>query len=114
MNLSNRIENETCVILIEEDLTWKNAEEFYFYVETLVEEHSLRTVVINLAKVKKIDSAGIGKMFSLYKRFQKKQIQLIICHVSDELFEMIKGIGLDGIFNFHSSEAKALASLHTE
>ncbi len=114
MSFSDRIENDICVLSVEEDLTWNSAEEFYFYVETLVEDHPLNAIVLNLEQVRKIDSAGIGKIFSLYKRCQKRQMQLTICNVSDDLLDMIKSIGLGSIFTFHKSEEEALASLQTQ
>ncbi len=111
MKLSQRIENDICIIHVENDITWQNSDSFRFYVQTLREDNHLKAILVNLEKVIKIDSAGIGVLYSLLKDSHKADIQWMLCQLNDDVLRVIKSVGLDKTFICYDTEQEALVQL---
>ncbi len=111
MKLSHRIENAICIVHVRDDITWQNAEDFRFYVQLLTEDHHPQAIIVNLEEVRKIDSSGIGVLYSLYKSSHKRDIRWMLCQLSNDVAEVLLSIGLDKTFTFYETEEDALAEL---
>jgi anti-anti-sigma factor len=68
-----------------------------------------RKVLLNLEQVSFIDSAGIGWLLSVHKRFQKGGGKLILHTLPETIQLTLKVLRLDTVLNIADSEADARA-----
>ncbi|MBF0287608.1 MAG: STAS domain-containing protein [SAR324 cluster bacterium] len=111
MKLSHQIENEIGIIQVKGDITWQNAGEFRFYVQSLADDHPLQAIVVNLEQVTKIDSSGMGILYSLHKTSEKQNIRWMLCQVNNDAYEVMRDVGLDRAITLYKTVEEALALL---
>ena len=61
----------------------------------------VRGVVIDLAQVDYISSAGLGVIFSIKKSLMERNASLVFCHLKPQivkLFEIVKALPKEGVF----------------
>ena len=60
--------------------------------------YDVKELIIDFAKIKFIDSTGIGGVVQAIKYCQKQKIALKITNISEEVFEILNILGLPEIF----------------
>ena len=73
-----------------------------------------RKIVIDLAGLSYISSAGIGAMMGLTQRLRAAAGDIVLLKPSQKVFRILKILGFTEIFKIADSEDKALVELHVE
>ena len=68
-----------------------------------------RDLVVNMARVPMVDSSGIGSLIRCHSAVAAKGGKLKLVGVGDVVRQSFKVTRLDRVFEFHESEAAALA-----
>jgi anti-sigma B factor antagonist len=69
-----------------------------------------RRILLNLADVSYIDSAGLGTMISAYATVKREKGQLKLMNVTTRVKDLLAITKLITVFDTYDSEAEALAS----
>jgi anti-anti-sigma factor len=69
-------------------------------------------VVLNVAEVTFLDSAGIGALVRLLHRTRRAFGDLKLCHVPPRVAEVLRITRLGGVFNIHAREDEAIAAFY--
>jgi anti-sigma B factor antagonist len=78
-------------------------------VETLLKEGRSR-IVLNLARISYMDSAGIGELVACYKRSREKGGQLKLLNPSGKVYDLLQLTKLEEIFETFKDEGEAIQS----
>jgi anti-anti-sigma factor len=77
----------------------------------LVTELNCRSLVVNLARVKRLTSSTLGKLIGTYKKMQPVGGRLVLCGVDPTIQEMIATLRLNRLFVIYPQEQEAVRSL---
>lgn len=78
-------------------------------VETLIKEGRSK-IVLNLARISYMDSAGIGELVACYKRSREKGGQLKLLNPSGKVYDLLQLTKLEEIFETFRDEGEAIQS----
>ena len=78
-------------------------------VRTLLDENR-SNILLNLADVDYIDSAGIGELVSAYTAVKGRGGELKLLHLTKKVHDLLQLTKLYTVFDVHSDERTALAS----
>ncbi len=78
-------------------------------VETLLKEGRSK-IVLNLARISYMDSAGIGELVACYKRSREKGGQLKLLNPSGKVYDLLQLTKLEEIFETFKDEGEAIQS----
>ncbi len=67
-------------------------------------------IVLNLEKVKYMDSAGIGELVACYKRAKEKQGNVKLLNPSGKVYDLLQLTKLEEVFDTYRDEGEALGS----
>jgi len=109
MIFSHRIENDTCIVAIEGNIALDGVNEAKAFLRPHLENHQVRTLVLNFEKVNFIDSSGIGLIVSIFKTMQQKEGKLALTNLSPKNLEIFSITRLNKIFDIYPTEQEALA-----
>ncbi len=101
---ANRVRKQGDIVVIKpgQDIVASMAEEFRREIEPLLKECP-SVVVIDLAGVEMVDSAGIGVLLSARTCANDSGSKLIVINASEDVYGVFKAIGLDQLFNLLSA-----------
>jgi|SRR5580658_2935580 anti-sigma B factor antagonist len=68
-------------------------------------------LIINLAGISYIDSAGLGVLVSIYTAAMQRGIRVALAHANPKIEVMLAATRLDGIFSVFDTEGSALQYL---
>lgn len=69
-----------------------------------------KKILLNLAKISYMDSAGIGELVACYKRAREKGGELKLLNPSGKVFDLLQLTKLEEIFETHRDEGQAVKS----
>ncbi len=69
-----------------------------------------RDILLNLAKVSYMDSAGIGELVACYKRAKEKGGTVKLLNPSGKVFDLLQLTKLEEVFEIYRDEKEALVS----
>lgn len=69
-----------------------------------------KAVVLNLDKVKYMDSAGIGELVACYKRAREKGGMVKLLNASGKVYDLLQLTKLEEVFETYKDEKEALVS----
>jgi anti-sigma B factor antagonist len=75
---------------------------------SLVDEVGRRKLLLNFANVEYLSSAALAKLITLNKKLQQVGGRLILCNISDQIYEVFEITKLNKLFNIHREEQEAL------
>ena len=104
----DRIEDVAVVLLPGDALDASNSEEFKNDVETLLDENT--QVVLDLSRLRFVDSSGCGALLSCLRRMKSKGGDLKLCGLSSPvrtLFELIRMHRIIDIFDEREEAVRA-------
>lgn len=83
----------------------------FFEFQSMVRSDSSRVLILDLAKVPYIDSAGIGALVGAYVNRQKDGRQLALAGVTDRVHNTMQVTRDEQFFRFYDTVAAAQAAL---
>ena len=87
-----------------------NAREFQDALQSVITECN-RTVVLDLARLTYISSAGLRVILLVAKMLQRRDGNLAVCSLSGPVSEVFKISGFDQIIQTYDSQTEAIAAL---
>ncbi|MFM8288064.1 MAG: STAS domain-containing protein [Planctomycetaceae bacterium] len=88
-----------------------NLEQFGHELFALVEQSSCRKLVVDLAEVNAITSAGLGKMIALHRKVHRLQGGVVFCHVQPAVAEVLETSRLSTYLVIAPDVPRAVANL---
>ena len=73
------------------------------YLNPVLAKHKIKVLIINLAKLKSIDGAGIDALLRLKCTMRKNSGIILICHAPKHLHETLKSLKLQVVPNEKSA-----------
>jgi anti-sigma B factor antagonist len=67
-------------------------------------------ILLNLEKVKYMDSAGIGELVACYKRAKEKEGTVKLLNPSGKVYDLLQLTKLEEVFDTYRDEGEALGS----
>ena len=69
-----------------------------------------RRILLNLERVKYMDSAGIGELVACYKRAKEKEGTVKLLNPSGKVYDLLQLTKLEEVFDTYRDEKEALVS----
>ena len=102
--------NDILSVVVSDRIDGSNAVAFEEAVRAAMEDGD-RAMVMDLAELSYISSAGLRVLLSLAKDFSIRGGELVLCSLSDRIREFVEISGFDRIIPVRATRADALASL---
>jgi anti-sigma B factor antagonist len=109
MNIIERTINDVTVLDIEGNLALYENERFRKYVAGAIDA-GVRKLIVNLARVKYMDSSGLGELISCYTALRRLNGHVKLLHLSNRLQYLLAITKLDSVFETFDSEPAAVSS----
>lgn len=105
---TEKLENNIALISIGENLVGGN--EALKFSNTLIDlvKQNYKTIILDLQKVKIINSSGIGMLVSGLTTLKKNNASLILIKMPDKIQSLLKMTHLDQVFTTYSNLDEAL------
>jgi anti-sigma B factor antagonist len=108
MELESRKEGENLVITpLVETINGPICTEFKSAVVDLINQGN-HYILINLGKVKFVGSMGLGAFISILKAVELNKGKLVLCNISEPIFNMFKLTSLTLVFKICKNEKEGL------
>jgi anti-sigma B factor antagonist len=102
MNLNLEKINDCSVLIIQEErIDAHNSGELKEYILHLIEEGE-NTIIVQLEKVRFIDSSGLGALLSGYKNTAAKSGKLALSNVQPQVLSMFELTRLNRVFEIYA------------
>jgi anti-anti-sigma factor len=109
MNIIERTINDVTVLDLEGNLALNENARFRRHVMGAIDA-GVHKLIVNLSRVKYIDSNGLGELISCYKALQRVNGHVKLLHLSDRLKYLLAITKLDSVFETFDSEPVAVSS----
>ncbi len=76
-------------------------------------DNDQKHILLNLAKVSYMDSAGIGELVACYKRAREKEGNVKLLNPSGKVYDLLQLTKLEEVFETYKNEGEALVSFNT-
>ncbi|MBF0286257.1 MAG: STAS domain-containing protein [SAR324 cluster bacterium] len=108
MNPKYHIKNNIGIVSIGNDC---NSKDINTIVTPLLQDETLKGLVINLAEMIWIDSSTIGVIVDAFLELKKQQKLLLLCQLNEKVHNTFKLIRLDTTIGIYETERKAIAHI---
>ncbi len=109
MNISTRqLENAT-IVDVSGDITLYNSPEVRKVLLALIKEKRVKRVIVNLEKVRYVDSAGVASLVEALKVARDMKSGFALFGLSRTTREVLELTRLTKVFEVHDTEEQALA-----
>src|SRR5262245_55475455 len=109
MNISERTINDVMILDLEGNLAHEENVRFRKYVADALDA-GVRNLIVNLARVKYMDSSGLGEILSCYTALQQLNGQIKLLHLNNNLQYPLAITKLVSVFETFDSEPAAISS----
>jgi anti-sigma B factor antagonist len=109
MNIIERTLNDVIVLDLEGNLALESNAQFRKHVTDIIDAGA-RKLIVNMARVKYMDSSGMGELISCYTTLQRMSGRIKLLHLSDRLKYLLVITKLTSVFETFDSEPAAIAS----
>jgi anti-sigma B factor antagonist len=109
MNIIERTLNDVIVLDLEGNLALESNGQFRKHVTDIIDAGA-RKLIVNMARVKYMDSGGLGELISCYTTLQRVSGRIKLLHLSDRLKYLLVITKLTSVFETFDSEPAAIAS----
>ena len=109
MNIIERTLNDVIVLDLEGNLALESNAQFRKHVTDIIDAGA-RKLIVNMARVKYMDSSGMGELISCYTTLQRMSGRIKLLHLSDRLQHLLVITKLNSVFETFDSEPAAIAS----
>lgn len=110
MEVTSERRGDAVIVYTEGRVDGSNASDFQDAMEAAIGEDDA-AVVLNLAQLDYISSAGLRIILLSAKNLRRRDVQFAICSLSASVHELFIISGFDQIIAIHSSTDTALAAL---
>ncbi len=76
-------------------------------------DNDQKHILLNLAKVSYMDSAGIGELVACYKRAREKDGNVKLLNPSGKVYDLLQLTKLEEVFETYKNEGEALVSFNS-
>ncbi|MGH9753814.1 MAG: STAS domain-containing protein [Blastocatellia bacterium] len=109
MNIIERTINDVTVLDLEGNLALDENARFRKYVSGAIDAGA-RKLIVNLARVKYMDSSGLGELISCYTTLQRVNGHIKLLHLNNRLQYLLAITKLNSVFETFDSEPAAVSS----
>ena len=109
MNIIERTLNDVTVLDLEGNLALEDNAQFRKRANAIIDAGA-RKLIVNMARVKYMDSSGLGELISCYTALQKVSGCVKLLHLSNRLQYLLAITKLNTVFETFDSEPAAVAS----
>jgi anti-sigma B factor antagonist len=109
MNIIERKLNDVTVLDLEGNLALEDNAQFRKRATAIIDAGA-RKLIVNMARVKYMDSNGLGELISCYTALQKVSGRVKLLHLSNRLQYLLAITKLNSVFETFDSEPAAVAS----
>ena len=109
MNIIERTLNDVTVLDLEGNLALEGNKQFRQCAAGAIDAGA-RKLIVNMARVKYMDSSGLGELISCYTTLQLVNGRIKLLHLSDRLQHLLVITKLNSVFETFDSEPAAVAS----
>ena len=109
MNIIERTLNDVIVLDLEGDLAIESNVQFRKHVADVIDAGA-RKLIVNMVRVKYMDSSGLGELISCHTTLQRVSGRIKLLHLSDRLQYLLAITKLTSVFETFDSEPAAVAS----
>ncbi len=110
MNISTRQFENAAIVDVTGDITLYNSPEVRKTLLNLLREKQVKRVIVNLEKVKYIDSAGVASLVEGLKVSREMKSGFALYGLSNTTREVLELTRLIKVFEVHNTEAEALSA----
>lgn len=104
--------NEVVVVRPQGRLDAASAPQLEQQLQSIIEQGHFK-IVLNLANVEYLSSAGMRLMLSVSKKLKNLEGKIVVCSLSDEVMDVIKMAGFHQVLEFYPNEEESLTHLVT-
>ena len=109
MNIIERTINDVTVLDIEGNLALNENARFRTHVTGAIDA-GFHKLIVNLARVKYMDSSGLGELISCYTALRRVNGHVKLLHLNNRLQYLLAITNLDSVFETFDSEPAAVSS----
>jgi len=109
MNIIERTINDITVLDIEGNLALNENARFRKHVTGAIDA-GVHKLIVNLARVKYMDSRGLGELISCYTALRRLNGHVKLLHLNNRLQYLLAITNLDSVFETFDSELAAVSS----
>jgi anti-anti-sigma factor len=109
MNIIERTINDVMVLDLEGNLALDENARFRKHVAGAIDA-GVRKLIVNLARIKYMDSSGLGELISCYTALQRLNGRVKLLHLNNRLQYLLAITKLDSVFETFDSEPVAVSS----
>lgn len=111
MDFSLKADKDVCLLYFDGRLTFDFSKQISAYLHSLSKDKVFRGFIFNLQNTDTLDSSGLGVIVTFYKELQTQNRKLLLCHLNEEILEVLAYTHMDKIMEVYPSEKEALAAL---
>nr|AGS54266.1 anti-sigma-factor antagonist [uncultured bacterium contig00092] len=105
-------EQPGCFLLtLEGELDSSNAQDVIKYVLNMIENDGLKNLIADFAKLRYINSTGLGAILRISKTLSAKNGNFMIVGPNENVFEIIEIVGANKLLYIYQTKEEALNSL---
>ncbi|HTP34547.1 MAG TPA: STAS domain-containing protein [Candidatus Acidoferrales bacterium] len=78
-----------------------------FRFRDVVREHSPSALVIDMSRLRYVDSSGLGVLIGLYVSFEQGCKRLLLAGVNDRIWDLFRMCKIEGVFTRYATVADA-------
>lgn len=111
MRITSVKENEFYIIAIEGDLDASSSIQLDQAIQEALSKNETK-LIVDCSQLEYISSAGLGVFMSYIQDFQTNNISLVLCHLSEKVFNVFQILGLDELIKIVSTKEEAKTLLN--
>lgn len=108
MLMSNQRKSNILIINLEGELDHHHAKEVRDYIDRILEDESIRHLLLDLSRLRFMDSSGIGVFIGRYKIISKRGGQVCLANINQQLDKILELSGLYRILKVYDTVDKAI------
>jgi anti-anti-sigma factor len=112
MEALRKIINDVLIIAIKGQIRISTQKEFREFFSELVEENSSRSVILNMAGIGYINSAGIGMIVDSFRKFKESGGRLVLCSLLPDVEKLFEVTKLNRFIEIYPSEEDAILKIN--
>jgi len=112
MEVLRKIINDTLIIAIKGQIRISTQKEFSEFFSSLVEENRSRRVILNMAGIGYINSAGVGMIVDSFRKFKDNGGKLVLCSLVPDIEKLFEVTKLNRFIEIYPSEEDAISKIN--
>lgn len=110
MKYTNNIEKDILYVTFEGDLL--GAGDNLDLMDNINDalNQGVKKAIINMSKVKYMNSSGIGVLITIYTKFKNRSGEAVVCNVAETIMKLLVMTKLDAVIKIYPTEKEALGN----